>query len=125
MKNHEERMAKNGKTGMGVGGGSAAEAMAGMARSEGVDRATAVMRLMSHPERLKILCHLGVEGEMSVGSMLERVPLSGSALSQHLAKLRKEGLVETRKDRQTVFYRVARGDVLEILETLHGLYCRG
>ncbi|NDV61630.1 winged helix-turn-helix transcriptional regulator [Puniceicoccales bacterium CK1056] len=82
-----------------------------------------MMRLLSHPERLKILCHLGVEGELNVGEILKRIPLSGSALSQHLAKLRKEGLVQTRKDRQTIYYRVGREDVMEILATLHGLYC--
>lgn len=96
----------------------------GLTESDGVKEATAVMRLLSHPERLKILCHLGVEGELCVGAILERIPLSGSALSQHLAKLRKEGLVGTRKDRQTVYYRVERADVLEILGTLHGLYCK-
>jgi DNA-binding transcriptional ArsR family regulator len=101
-----------------------AEGIAGMAQSEGVREATVVLRLMSHPERLKILCHLGVEGELSVGALLERIALSGSALSQHLAKLRREGLVATRKDRQTVYYRVERRDVMEILETLHVLYCR-
>ncbi|MFO7725396.1 MAG: ArsR family transcriptional regulator, partial [Oceanipulchritudo sp.] len=63
--------------------------MEGMADSEGVKEATSVLRLLSHPERLKILCYLGVEGELSVGSLLERIPLSGSALSQHLAKMRK------------------------------------
>jgi len=102
----------------------AVRGMEGMADSEGVKEATAVLRLLSHPERLKILCYLGVEGELCVGTLLERIPLSGSALSQHLAKLRKEGLVETRKDRQTVYYRVTRTDVMEILGTLHGLYCR-
>ena len=90
----------------------------------GVDKAVGLLRLMSHKERLKILCHLGLEGELSVGELLERIDLSGSALSQHLAKLRKEGLVATRKDRQTVYYRVAREDVLTVLKTLHGLYCR-
>jgi DNA-binding transcriptional ArsR family regulator len=100
------------------------ELLEGLTRTEGVQAASTVMRLLSHPERLKILCHLGVEGEMCVGEILKRIPLSGSALSQHLAKLRKEGLVQTRKDRQTVFYRVGRGDVMEILQTLHGLYCR-
>lgn len=98
--------------------------MGGMAASPGIGEATAVLRMLSHPERLKILCHLGTEGELSVGRILERIPLSGSALSQHLGKLRHLGLVETRKDRQTVYYRVTRADVLEILETLHGLYCQ-
>jgi DNA-binding transcriptional ArsR family regulator len=96
-----------------------------MADSSGVLEAARTMRLLSHPERLRILCHLGVEGELCVGSILSRVELSGSALSQHLAKLRREGLVATRKDRQTVYYRVDREDVLQILSTLHGLYCEG
>lgn len=113
----KKEMSAEGKQVAGTG-------MEGMADSEGVKEATAVLRLLSHPERLKILCYLGVEGELSVGSLLERIPLSGSALSQHLAKMRKEGLVETRKDRQTVYYRVTRADVMEILGTLHGLYCR-
>jgi DNA-binding transcriptional ArsR family regulator len=88
-----------------------------------VDKAVGLLRLMSHRERLKILCHLGLEGELSVGEILQRIDLSGSALSQHLAKLRQEGLVGTRKERQTVYYRVIREDVLTMLNTLHGLYC--
>jgi len=94
-----------------------------MAESPGLEEATMVLRLLSHPERLKILCHLGVEGEMNVGELLERIELSASALSQHLAKLRQESLVETRKVKQSVYYRVEREDVLKILSTLHGLYC--
>jgi ArsR family transcriptional regulator, virulence genes transcriptional regulator len=95
-----------------------------MPHSAGVAEATAVLRLLSHSERLRVLCHLGVEGELAVGQLLERIELSPSALSQHLAKLRAEGLVATRKERQTVYYRVVRGDVLEILQVLHRLYCR-
>jgi DNA-binding transcriptional ArsR family regulator len=100
------------------------ELLAGLTRPEGVEAASSVMRMLSHPERLKILCYLGVEGELCVGDILKRIPLSGSALSQHLGKLRKEGLVQTRKDRQTVYYRVGRDDVMEVLQTLHGLYCK-
>ena len=99
-------------------------ALADMTHSSGIDEATAVLRLMSHTERLRVLCHLGVDGELAVGQLLERIDLSPSALSQHLAKLRLEGLVATRKERQTVYYRVARPDVLEILNTLHRLYCQ-
>ena len=100
------------------------ERIEGMPASEGVREATAVMGLLSHPERLKVLCHLTTEGELSVGELLGRIELSGSALSQHLAKLRGHGLVATRKERQTVYYRVGREDVGKILETLYGLYCR-
>jgi DNA-binding transcriptional ArsR family regulator len=104
--------------------GDKGKAMEVLAQSEGAHEASAMLRLLSHPERLKILCHLGVEGELSVGALLERIALSGSALSQHLAKLRRSGVVGTRKERQTVYYRVERRDVLELLDTLHRLYCR-
>lgn len=91
--------------------------------SAGLEEAVSVLRLLSNGQRLKILCHLSTEGELCVGELLERLDLSASALSQHLAKLRHEGLVGTRKERQTVYYRVVREDVAKILWTLHGLYC--
>ena len=97
--------------------------MAAMSGSAGVGEAVAVLRLLGHTERLRVLCHLAGEGELAVGELLERTHLSGSALSQHLARLRAHGLVATRKQRQTVYYRVARPDVHRLLETLHGLYC--
>jgi DNA-binding transcriptional ArsR family regulator len=96
----------------------------GMTESEGLAEAVSVLGLMSHKDRLKVLCHLSQEGELSVGELLERIELSASALSQHLAKLRSQGLVTTRKERQTVYYRVDREDVGKLLETLYGLYCR-
>lgn len=94
-----------------------------MAEAGGLTEAVSVLRLLSNAQRLKLLCHLCTEGELSVGALLERVELSPSAMSQHLARLRSEGLVETRKERQTVYYRVEREDVARILQTLHGLYC--
>ena len=97
--------------------------MKAMPDKRGVKEATAVLGLLSHPDRLKVLCHLSMDGELSVGELLERIELSGSALSQHLAKLRRHGLVKTRKEKQTVYYRVGRSDVSQILETLYGLYC--
>jgi DNA-binding transcriptional ArsR family regulator len=96
----------------------------GMTESEGLAEAVSVLGLMSHKDRLKVLCHLSQEGELSVGELLERIELSASALSQHLATLRSQGLVTTRKERQTVYYRVDREDVGKLLETLYGLYCR-
>ena len=60
---------------------------------------------------------------MSVGELAERVGLSQSALSQHLAKLRAEGLVATRKQAQTVYYRIDQSKVLTLLTVLHDLYC--
>ena len=95
-----------------------------MANSEGLEKATRVLGLLSHEDRLRVLCHLTQEGELSVGELLQRIDLSGSALSQHLARLRQHGLVETRKEKQTVYYRVGREDVGQLLQTLYGLYCK-
>ena len=85
--------------------------------------AVAVLQSIAHEGRLLVLCYLGEAGELSVGELVSRIGLSQSALSQHLAKLRAEGLVATRKSSQTVFYRVADPRVLSLLATLHDLYC--
>ena len=69
--------------------------------------AAALMKSLSNENRLMILCTL-VGGEMSVSELNERVPLSQSAVSQHLASLRESELVETRKEAQTVYYRLKR-----------------
>ncbi|WP_347717694.1 metalloregulator ArsR/SmtB family transcription factor [Sphingomonas sp.] len=85
--------------------------------------AVAVLRSLAHEGRLLVLCYLAEAGELSVGELVDRIGLSQSALSQHLAKLRAEGLVATRKNAQTVYYRVADPRVLTLLATLHDLYC--
>ena len=85
--------------------------------------AVAVLKSISHEGRLLVLCYLGQAGELSVGQLVDRIGLSQSALSQHLAKLRAEGLVATRKSSQTVFYRIAETRILTLLATLHDLYC--
>lgn len=87
-----------------------------------VKQASALLKAMSNERRLLILCHLS-EGEHSVGELCALVGLSQSALSQHLAKLRHDGLVATRRSAQTVYYSVAAGEVESILRTLHELYC--
>ena len=89
----------------------------------GLLRAAETMRLLSNPVRLEILCHLLMEGEVGVGSLQEKLKLSQSALSQHLGKLRGHGVVETRRDRQRIFYHIARNDVHEVMNLLRGLYC--
>lgn len=83
-----------------------------------------LLKAMAHPQRLRVLCLL-VEGERSVGDINREIELSQSALSQHLAKLRDEGLVATRKEAQTVFYSLAAGPALEVIRTLHDVYCPG
>ena len=92
----------------------------GMQRN--ADDATRLLRALANPQRLRILCLL-VGGEMSVGQINERVDLSQSALSQHLAVLREEHLVHTRREAQTIHYALANGPAQAIIETLHSIYC--
>jgi DNA-binding transcriptional ArsR family regulator len=86
------------------------------------ESAAALLRAMSGKARLLVLCNL-VEGERSVGELQRIVGLSQSALSQHLAVLRRAKLVETRREMQTIYYRLAGGAASAVLETLHGIYC--
>jgi len=85
-------------------------------------RAASLLRTLANERRLMILCQL-VEGELSVGALQPRVGLSQSALSQHLALLREEGVVATRREGQSIFYRVADPAALRVLETLAELFC--
>ena len=85
--------------------------------------AAGLLKVMANECRLLVLCHLAESGELSVGQLTERVGISQSALSQHLAKLREEGLVETRKEAQSVFYRVCDPRAGQVLALLHDLFC--
>ncbi|AWK88669.1 ArsR/SmtB family transcription factor [Azospirillum thermophilum] len=84
--------------------------------------AAALLKAMANERRLLILCQLG-QGEQCVGELAGPVGLGQSALSQHLAKLRAEGLVATRRQGQTIFYRLASAEVAAVIEVLAGLYC--
>ena len=81
-----------------------------------------LLKQLSNEHRLMILCVLG-DDEMSVGELNARIPLSQSALSQHLANLRRAGLVSTRKESQTVYYRVEGDKAFRIIEVLQSIYC--
>lgn len=85
--------------------------------------AAAVMRSIAHEGRLLVLCYLAAEGELSAGELTRRIGLSQSALSQHLARLRADGLVETRRQAQSIIYRIADSRVLRLLHALHDIYC--
>ena len=82
-----------------------------------------VLKLMANENRLLILCRLAIAGEMAVGELSETVGLSQSALSQHLAKLRAEGLVDFRRQSQTLFYRLADDQAARLLGALKDIYC--
>lgn len=85
--------------------------------------ASAILAAMANERRLRILCLL-VESEHSVGALAEKVELSQSALSQHLAKLRALNIVATRRKGQTIYYSFACPDARSILDTLDSLYER-
>jgi ArsR family transcriptional regulator len=86
-------------------------------------QAVEMLRALSNEARLLVLCQLGT-GEKSVGELNDLVGLSQSALSQHLAKLRAEGLVATRREAQTIYYRIADPRVSELVAALHGIFCK-
>jgi len=85
--------------------------------------AAALLKALSNESRLLILCNL-VSGEKCVGDLNNRIPLSQSALSQHLARLRKDELVSIRKEAQTVFYRISSPEAEMIIEVLYNVYCK-
>ena len=84
--------------------------------------AAELLRTLAHEARLSVLCEL-VGGERTAGALVEASGLSQSALSQHLAKLRDEGIVTTRRDGQTIHYRLADPRVETLLATLYQLFC--
>jgi len=85
-------------------------------------QAADLLRALSNPGRLTILCLLS-SGEKTVGELERAVGLSQSALSQQLAVLRHKGLVRTRRFRQNVFYTIADDRAMRVIDTLAGLYC--
>ena len=85
--------------------------------------AAALMKALSNEHRLLILCHLIGNGELSVGELVAQIGLSQSALSQHLARLREEGLVGFRRESQTLFYHVSDPRAGQLLELLRDLFC--
>lgn len=85
-------------------------------------RASTLLKAMSNERRLLILCYL-TTGERSVGELERMVQLSQSALSQHLARLRRDGLVKTRRNAQNIYYSLDGEEAKAIMATLHTLYC--
>lgn len=90
---------------------------------EKATEAAQMLKSLSNEKRLMILCKLLEHGEMSVNALIGHVGLSQSALSQHLARMREEKIVDTRRDAQQIFYRVADPRVRDILATLKNTFC--
>lgn len=85
------------------------------------DAAARLLKMLANGQRLRVLCLL-VDGELSVGQINERIDLSQSALSQHLAKLREEELVATRREAQTIYYRLSSRPAERVLAALDQIY---
>jgi ArsR family transcriptional regulator len=82
------------------------------------------LRALANERRLMILCKLVEEGEANVTALADAVGLSQSALSQHLAKMRDEGIVTFRRDSQTLWYRIADKRIEGLFATIHRLFCK-
>ena len=89
---------------------------------ENVTKATAMLKMLANENRLLCLCHL-IEKPMSVGTLVDTVGISQSAMSQHLAKLRQQGLVAAEHRGQEVYYQIVSAEAKAIIKTLHELYC--
>lgn len=85
-------------------------------------KASELMKTLGHKDRLMVLCHLS-SGEKSVGELAGLLDIPQSPLSQHLARMRKEDLVSTRRDAQTIYYSIASKDAARIVGLMHELYC--
>jgi ArsR family transcriptional regulator, virulence genes transcriptional regulator len=115
--------------------GKRKRALAGAASGESADRgalaaltqqaaaAARMLKLLGNEHRLLTLCFLAAHGEMTAGGLVALVGLSQSALSQHLARLRADGLVSFRRESQTLHYRISDRRAAQILELLKELYC--
>ncbi len=104
-----------------VPGAGDAAALKKLAKQAG--EATQLLKMLANETRLLVLCFLAVRGEMTVGELVDVAKLSQSALSQHLAKLRADGLVEFRRTSQTLHYRVVDARALRLLHVLKEMYC--
>ncbi len=83
---------------------------------------SSVLKSLSHPVRLKILCHI-LEGERSVNELTEFCEISQSAMSQFLGRMKTEGVVTARREQQFVYYSVADKKLVRLLQSLKEIYC--
>ena len=87
-----------------------------------VAAAAVFLKALANEQRLLILCSL-LEGSLSVSEINNRVSLTQSALSQHLALLRMAGFVTTRRESQTIYYTLAQGPALKVMDILYETFC--
>jgi len=90
--------------------------------TDAADEAGALLKALSHPYRLIIVCQL-IDKARSVGELADLLKIRDSTVSQHLALLRKDGLVDARRDGQTIWYSIGSQPARQVIETLYGIYC--
>lgn len=100
----------------------ASDADAMLAMQSHASEAAKLLKALASDKRLLVLCQLA-QGEFSVGSLVETLNMGQSSLSQHLAVLRSENLVQTRREAQTIYYRLSDGPVQQVMQTLYQIYC--
>ena len=91
--------------------------------ADAAGQASELMKTLGHKDRLMVLCHL-TSGEKSVGELASLLDIPQSPLSQHLARMRKESMVKTRREAQTIYYSIASNEAARIVALMHELYCR-
>ncbi|MDT8319369.1 MAG: metalloregulator ArsR/SmtB family transcription factor [Xanthomonadales bacterium] len=91
--------------------------------AEAAQRASELMKTLGHKDRLMVLCHL-TTGEKSVGELAGLLDIPQSPLSQHLARMRNESLVRTRREAQTIYYSIASPEAARTIEVMHELFCQ-
>lgn len=91
--------------------------------NENAGEAAAFMQGFASPHRLMILCQL-VDGEKSVSQLIDATGIAQTSMSQHLSKLKQEGLVDFRRDHRILYYRIKHEDVMEIMSILYRIYCQ-
>ena len=90
--------------------------------AEAAVAASELLKSLGNPHRLMILCQL-IEGERPVGELAASIGVRDSTVSQHLALLRKDGLVQARREAQTIRYSIASSAALQLMQTLYSIYC--
>ncbi len=90
--------------------------------ADAAQKASELMKTLGHKDRLMVLCHL-TGGEKSVGELAGLLDIPQSPLSQHLARMRKEQLVKTRREAQNIYYSIASPEAAAMVAVMHDLYC--
>lgn len=90
--------------------------------ADAAGKASELMKTLGHKDRLMVLCHLS-SGEKSVGELAGLLDIPQSPLSQHLARMRKEELVTTRRQAQTIYYSIASAEAARMVQLMHELFC--